>query len=89
MQFIDGPSLQKRALDQWTRKFTIRADRGDIVDRNGNILAQSSSVDSVVLQPSLVEDPEEVASKLASVLGLEAADILEAAEEKGKGEVWI
>ena len=89
LQFIDGPSLQKRALDQWTRKFTIRADRGDIVDRNGNILAQSSSVDSVVLQSSLVQDPEEVASKLAPVLGLEADDILEAAEEKGKGEVWI
>ena len=89
IQFVDGPSLQKKALDQWTRKFTIKADRGDIVDRNGNVLAQSSSVDSVVLQPGLVKDPEEVAEKLAPVLGLEAADILEAAKKKDQSEVWI
>ncbi len=59
---------------------------GDIVDRNGNILAQSSSVDSVVLQPSLVEDPEEVARSLACAGGWPPTS-LEAAEEKGKGEV--
>jgi len=42
-----------------------------------------------VLQPGLVEDPEEVAQKLAPVLGLEAADILEAAKMKDQSEVWI
>ncbi|MFZ5975479.1 MAG: stage V sporulation protein D [Bacillota bacterium] len=89
IQFVNGPSLQQKALDQWTRNFTIKADRGDIVDRNGNILAQSSSADTVALLPNLIKDPEEVAAKLAAILGMDAADIKKKASDKKKGEVWI
>lgn len=89
IQFINGPSLQQKALDQWTRNFTIKADRGDIVDRNGQVLAQSSSVDTVAVQPSLIKDPDGVAEKLASILNMDAADIKKAATDKSKGEVWV
>ncbi len=40
LQIIQGPSLVQRALSQWTRVTSVEPKRGDIVDRNGEVLAQ-------------------------------------------------
>ena len=47
--------MQERAADQQTRSTTISASRGTIYDRNGKILAISSSADTVFLDPKAIQ----------------------------------
>ena len=51
IQIIDGSNLQERALSQWTRSFTVTAKRGEIVDCNGKVLAQSASAVTITASP--------------------------------------
>ena len=41
---VHHDEYQKMATDQWTLKQLITAERGKIYDRNGNIMAMSSTV---------------------------------------------
>lgn len=41
LQVIDGPKLAKEALDNRTYRYELQAKRGDILDRNGMVLATS------------------------------------------------
>ena len=50
--------LQNYALDQWTRDLPIRANRGQIYDRNGVLLATNESSYDIYLRPRMVEDDE-------------------------------
>ena len=47
IMFFDAGRLQATAEEQWTREFNVSAKRGDILDRNGNVLAHSSAIDTV------------------------------------------
>ncbi len=89
IQTVDGATLQQKALSQWTREITVKANRGNIVDCNGQVLAESSSVYTVALAPQSVEDADEVANKLAAILDMDAARIKELAGDKKKAEVWV
>ena len=56
LQVLWGTTLQYRAYDQWTRELPFRADRGDIVDANGVVLAKSSSSYTLYARPNELED---------------------------------
>jgi stage V sporulation protein D (sporulation-specific penicillin-binding protein) len=87
--FFQGPELQEKAKGQWTRDLPVSPKRGSILDRNGNILAQSASADTVVLRPAEIKDPASLAAKLAPVLKMEEKDIVDKAADKKKSEVWL
>jgi len=87
--FFQGPGLQEKARDQWTRDLPVSAKRGSILDRNGNVLAQSASADTVVLRPAEIKDPASLAAKLAPVLKMDEQTIIEKASDKKKSEVWL
>ncbi len=95
LQVIQGPSLVQRALSQWTRTTQVSAKRGNIVDRNGEVLAQSSTADTVLLYPQKIASSKDkalaqtIATKLAPILEMEEAAILEKAQDKTKSEVWL
>jgi cell division protein FtsI (penicillin-binding protein 3) len=65
------------------------ADRAEILDRNGVVLAVSIPTDSLFANPHIVQEPDEAARKLAKVLpDADVADI--AAKLKAdKSFVWI
>ena len=67
------------ALRNQTRTTVVTADRGDILDRNMNILATSVSVENVYLDPQELKQSKADIEDLARVLG----EILE------KDPVWI
>ena len=48
---VHHDEYQKMATDQWTLKQLITAERGKIYDRNGNIMAMSSTVYKLILSP--------------------------------------
>jgi cell division protein FtsI (penicillin-binding protein 3) len=65
------------------------AERADIIDRNGLILATSLPTASLFADPSFVPDAEEAADKLVRVLpGLDRARVLAKLKSKGRF-VWL
>ncbi len=54
---------------------TINAPRGDIVDRNGNILATSIVTTTVYVVPSQIKDKEKVAKDIAEILDCDFEDV--------------
>lgn len=49
---VHHDEYQKRASDQQTLDMTISAQRGNIYDRNGNVMAMSATVYSLILSPN-------------------------------------
>ena len=77
-QLFKGDELQKKAIAQQTQESTISSDRGVIYDRNGKILAQNSSVETVTACPKDVKKAnkvDETAQALAEILNLDAEDL--------------
>ncbi|WP_027717326.1 stage V sporulation protein D [Desulfovirgula thermocuniculi] len=72
IQFARGAELQEKALELRTRDIPVEAKRGNIYDRNGQLLVTSVSADSLYAIPYLVTDPQKVAAALAPVLEMDA-----------------
>lgn len=72
IQVIMGPSLQRSALNQWTRSTTVSAARGEISDTNGKLMATNGLAYKVVIWPNSMADSdrERAASELSSLLGM-------------------
>ncbi len=54
---------------QLTETVTVPAIRGGIFDRNGEVLAETVTRQTVVADPQIIKDPASVAAALAPVLG--------------------
>jgi len=64
--------------------------RADIVDRNGEQLATSVSVYSLVANPQLIWDPQEVATRLSGVLpDIDVADLTKRLSDQSREFVWV
>ena len=79
---ISGQKYKKQVLTQAQQKYesnVLPAKRGDIYDRNGNILATSQKVYNVILDCKTVNSDEDYAEPtvraLVDVLGLDEKDI--------------
>ena len=79
-QIKQHDELQSLAVKQQTLKTTVEASRGTIYDRNGNILAMSSTAENIFLSPLEIEkyeqDKDLIATTLSSLLGVEKDDVL-------------
>ncbi len=71
---VDAQELSDQGSDVRTSVITLTAPRGDIYDRNGNILAMSVEAVTIYANPSKITDPEETAEILQDVLGGSAQD---------------
>src|SRR5919106_4534919 len=74
-QVIERAELQEMALQQLNRTQALPAERGEITDRNGSLLATSVELQSVYATPPTVEDPGLAAALLAGILDLSATDL--------------
>ncbi|HHX74106.1 MAG TPA: PASTA domain-containing protein [Firmicutes bacterium] len=77
LQLVRAAELQSLAWEQWTRSNLVRAQRGDILDRNGKLLAGSASALSILARPRQVENKEAAARLLAPILEVEEERLLE------------
>ena len=71
VQFVEGEKLQLLADEQQTRDRPIPATRGNIYDRNLNVLAQSASVATIGVVHAQITDPERVAQVLSEYLEMD------------------
>ncbi|MCP4604052.1 MAG: transpeptidase family protein [Proteobacteria bacterium] len=68
--------LRNLAEEQYKRRITLPARRGMITDRHGEELAVEVEVDSVYLNPKKIDNPNQTAAAVASVLNLEEDKLL-------------
>ena len=68
LQMIMGPEYAAMAKRQHTAKEVVRGVRGNILDRNGNVIARSVECGSIWANPSVMRDKQEAAVKLAVAL---------------------
>ncbi|SET24876.1 penicillin-binding protein [Stigmatella erecta] len=88
LQVYERDKLHGMAQDQYVRQIEIPARRGDIFDRRGAPLAQSVEVDSIWIDPSLLEDARKASRALAKALKLDAEE-LHARLARGKRFAWV
>ena len=69
---IHGKYWTDRAMSQWTRVTSLKAERGRILDRNGTTLASSYTTYQICLNPQNIQDSdrERIASILSMYLGM-------------------
>lgn len=80
-----GSEYKALAESQWNSRVAVEAERGDITDRNGSILATSIDVYRVDLDLKAIEiheeleevTREEIAAQLAETSGLEYSEVLD------------
>lgn len=76
IQVFSHTFLSKKALNSWSREIPYVAERGEILDSNGNVLATNVSRPSVFIVPKQVDKAETAAEKLAPILKMDKADLL-------------
>lgn len=74
-QVAEHERLATMASDQLAQNQEIPAERGEIRDTNGVLLATSIEMQSIFATPPTVKDPESAASLLAPVLGMDVLDL--------------
>ena len=84
IQIVRGPYLEELADELHYRQRTLESIRGEIVDRNGEVLAASGSIGRVSVVHNQIENEEETARVLADVLELEYEDVLKKVQARGK-----
>ena len=76
IQLISGPEYAAAAAEQRTRDLEIAAERGFILDRESEVLAESIEARSIYAVPSSVADKAGTARALAGILGGDEAGYL-------------
>ena len=71
VQIVEGEKLQTLAEEQQTRDRSISPTRGNIYDRNLNVLAKSASVATIGVVHAQIQDPERVAKVLSEHLDMD------------------
>ena len=76
LQIVRQKELTARGVKQWTRSGVVSARRGDIVDANGKLLAQSVTSFILTARPRDVKNVNALAGVLARELGLSEETII-------------
>ena len=81
LMVFDAEYYQELAEDLHEREREIKAARGEIVDRNGVVLATNRTVCTISVIHSQIEDPETVIRVLSDELKMDEADVRERVEK--------
>ncbi|MBQ8663262.1 MAG: peptidoglycan glycosyltransferase [Eubacterium sp.] len=77
---------EKLADDLHERERSIKAARGEILDRNGVVLASNKSVCTISVIHNQIEDPEAVISMLVEELGMSEEEVRKRVEKRSSIE---
>jgi len=88
LQVFEHNYFLEKSMDQRLRFISLSPDRGDIFDRNGNLLATSINAYSVFTVPRNVENKKAVADVLSKQLNMSRYSVMEKLNSE-KPFVWI
>lgn len=81
LMVFDAEYYQQKAEDLHERERDIKAARGEIIDRNGTVLATSRTVCTISVIHSQIENPEKVIEKLSEFLEMDADQVRKKVEK--------
>lgn len=82
IQVIDYDKLNSLANKLWNRNLPIMADRGEIYDTNGIVLADNKTTTSLVLIPNQIDNKEQTAKALSVILNVSYDDMYKHVNKK-------
>ncbi len=77
LQIVQNNFYKARSLENSTRVTFLRAPRGIIYDRHGNMLATNKQTLSLVAIPLQIEDIDDLSRRLSRILGVYESEIRE------------
>lgn len=86
LMIFDAEYYQQKAKTLHEREREIKAARGEIIDRNGKVLATNKAVCTISVIHSQITDPERVIQVLADELGIEKEMIRKRVEKVSSRE---
>lgn len=81
LMVFDAEYYQQKAEDLHERERDIKAARGEIIDRNGIVLATNRTVCTISVIHSQIENPEKVIEKLSEFLEMDADQVRKKVEK--------
>ncbi|MDW0111869.1 penicillin-binding transpeptidase domain-containing protein [Sporosarcina saromensis] len=82
VQIVKHEWLKVRAEENWDREIPFGAIRGEINDRNGELIVGNQLAPTLYYMPSQNNEPEKVAATLAGILQTDADKLLKKLSEK-------
>ncbi|SFE63166.1 penicillin-binding protein 2 [Nitrosomonas sp. Nm166] len=89
LQGMHNDFLQEKGESRYSRVVEMNADRGMITDRNGQILAISSPIASVHVDPKVVRITPEQLKQLSTLLEINSQDINERINRQNSRFVYL
>ena len=87
IQFVEGSELKRKAYIQQTSDRSVNPKRGTIYDRSGEkILAISSTVQTITVNPTTIKNKEQVAKKLSEIFDLDYEKVLKKVSKRSSIE---
>ncbi|MEL4024309.1 stage V sporulation protein D [Lysinibacillus endophyticus] len=77
VQVIQHDKLTELAKENWDREIPFAAERGEIVDRNGNVLVTNKLAPTLYFMPAQNDNIELAAKQIASVLKIDEKKLFE------------
>ncbi len=87
VKIVKGSNYYELALDLWTRTAPTKGVRGNIYDRNGNLIVGSYLAPTIVAIPKQIENKDETASCIADILNVKKEEILKHLNKKVSVEI--
>jgi cell division protein FtsI (penicillin-binding protein 3) len=89
IQVVSNDFFQKQGQVRFARTLEMPANRGRILDRNGQILASSVLAPSIWAIPEDVERDKVQLQRLAKLLGMSLSELNRRLEDEDKSFVWL
>ncbi|MER1955886.1 MAG: penicillin-binding transpeptidase domain-containing protein [Solibacillus sp.] len=82
VQVVQYDELSTLAKENWDREIPFAAQRGEIVDRNGEVIVTNELAPTMYFMPAQNENKEQVADALSQVLNKDKTKLLEKLQQR-------
>ena len=89
IQVIDAEKYRQQAKRQHEAKVPLRAERGNIYDRNGNLIAGTVMGVSLAADPTVLTEKEKLCFELEKSAGLNSRELLGKIKSTEGAFVWL
>jgi len=89
VQVLDNAFFKRQGNVRFVRNLDLPANRGRILDRNGNILASSVPVPSIWASPEDIDRDPDKLKALAKLLGMSQNELDKKLSDEDKTFVWL
>lgn len=87
LKIVEGKTYYEKALDLWTRSAPVRGTRGNIYDRNGELIVGNTLTPTLIAIPKQIENVDYTSRIIARILKVEVNEIKKHLEKNVSVEI--